>query len=245
LNYAEPITKNGVASVEQTNHSLNFTLIKVKGYLGYEAIVKRVVNLKRRKKKMSTDLLHDKSDTWIVGNYESLALRTAPKDYFPLVERCLKHRALISSILYDLREAGKKADLLKREIYYGSPQDFGAVEQYDFRIDGYENRISNPQVIDLLHAVLGLGSENTEIIEALEKHLYGGEELDRVNIGEEQGDLHWYQALLTKVTGVWSATAKVANIKKLVKRYPAGFTEADAVTRNLGAERKQLEADLT
>lgn len=194
---------------------------------------------------MTTENTTTLPDSYIIENYEELALRTAPKDYFPIVERATASRGLLSSILYDIAEVGRDADKLKKQLFYGKPQDFGEIENYNFTGDGFESRISNPVVIDLVHAILGLSSEVAEIVDALELHLLNGGELDLVNIGEEQGDLEWYESLLTKVTKVSSNQARIANIRKLMKRYPNGFTQHDAVTRNLRAERAQLEADLT
>lgn len=93
----------------------------------------------------------------------------------------------------------------------------------------------------LLHYALGIVTEAGEIADALKKSLIYGKPLDRVNLIEEIGDLQWYQARMLDALGSSFEEARDRNIAKLRKRYPDGFTEEDALVRDLEAERAELE----
>ena len=98
---------------------------------------------------------------------------------------------------------------------------------------------------DLLHFGLGISTEAGELLDALKKSWFYGKPLDLVNIREELGDLLWYIAALHQRMGWDMELTMEANIAKLRKRYPEKFTKADALNRDLEAERDQLELDLT
>lgn len=94
--------------------------------------------------------------------------------------------------------------------------------------------------VQFLHAVLGLGTEVGELQDALKRWLIYGKPIDKVNVVEELGDLFWYAALLARELGVSFEDVMARNIAKLKKRYPDGFTEHDALNRDLTAERDAL-----
>lgn len=93
----------------------------------------------------------------------------------------------------------------------------------------------------ILHALIGINTENGELQDQFKKHIFYGRELDIVNIVEEIGDLFWYIAILcdeieTPFEEIWQK-----NIEKLKKRYEGKFTETKAENRDLKAERAILE----
>jgi len=92
----------------------------------------------------------------------------------------------------------------------------------------------------LLHYALGIVTEAGELADALKKALIYGKPLDRVNLIEEIGDLQWYEARMLDHLGSSFSEARARNIAKLRKRYPDGFTEEDAIVRDLDAEREIL-----
>jgi NTP pyrophosphatase (non-canonical NTP hydrolase) len=97
------------------------------------------------------------------------------------------------------------------------------------------------KIARLLHALLGLASETGEIADQLKKHLIYGKPLDEVNLVEEHGDFSWYaNVMIDAVDSTWEVSwAK--NIAKLKVRFPDKFTQAQALTRDLDAERAALE----
>lgn len=99
-------------------------------------------------------------------------------------------------------------------------------------------------MIDLLHAGMGLTTEASEFVDTLKKSLFYGKEVDNVNLVEELSDIFWYCALACRALNVDFEKIMLVNIKKLQKRYPEGFTEKEALERNLENERKQLELDV-
>ncbi|KKN70626.1 hypothetical protein LCGC14_0428990 [marine sediment metagenome] len=97
--------------------------------------------------------------------------------------------------------------------------------------------------IRLNHAALGLTGEVGELCSAIEKWIYYGQGLDRINLIEELGDCLWYIALTCNVIGVDLGSVMEANISKLCKWYPEKYTDRQAAEENRDrqAERKQLE----
>lgn len=103
-------------------------------------------------------------------------------------------------------------------------------------------RSSNPELIRLEHAAYGLAGEVGEFIDQLKKHKYYGKSLDYVNLEEEIGDCMWYIALACNALGVDLQKVMDTNIAKLKVRFADKFTQAEAITRDIAAERQVLEA---
>lgn len=107
--------------------------------------------------------------------------------------------------------------------------------------DAIAARLAPRATVDLLHAALGLTTEAGEFADAVKKHLFYGRALDRANGIEELGDLCWYIALAARALDVPLTEVLERNVAKLRARYSgASFTEAEAVQRDLVAERKTL-----
>ncbi len=99
------------------------------------------------------------------------------------------------------------------------------VDRMLVNFDGKENTMR------LLHMGIGMSGEAGEIIDSLKKHVIYGKELDKVNLVEECGDVLWYMANMLDELGVSFEEVMAQNAAKLQKRYPKGFTEADAIAR--------------
>lgn len=93
----------------------------------------------------------------------------------------------------------------------------------------------------LLHAFLGLATELGEAADQLKKHLIYGKPLDEVNLVEEHGDFSWYSNLMIDAIGSTWEESWTKNIAKLKVRFPDKFTQAQALARDLDAERTALE----
>ena len=94
---------------------------------------------------------------------------------------------------------------------------------------------------DLLHAGLGMATEAAEFLDVLKKEHAYGKIMDRVNLVEEVGDLLWYCALACRALDIDLQAVANTNIEKLRVRYPEKYTDAQAITRNIPAERSLLE----
>ena len=93
----------------------------------------------------------------------------------------------------------------------------------------------NPRIF---HAIVGISTESTELLEALD---FSGKELDNVNICEEFGDLDWYKAIGCDEFNISWDTILNTVIAKLKARYPENFTSKDAINRDLDKEREILD----
>jgi len=116
-------------------------------------------------------------------------------------------------------------------------------ESNDF--SGIRSRLDD-QTLRLVHAALGIANEAGEFAGAIKSFLFYGRKLDAVNLGEELGDLNWYEALaidamqcLGNVTSLNDILRK--NIEKLRARYKGKFSEEAANDRDLDLERETLE----
>ncbi len=121
----------------------------------------------------------------------------------------------------------------------------------DLDSERYQQAIARvtPEVMQLLHAAIGLCTETGELQDQIKKHLFYGKPLDRVNLFEEGGDISWYLRLLAfglknVANGQCSFEEMIdRNIRKLKQRYPDKFTEQAALNRDLAAERSILEGE--
>ncbi len=71
---------------------------------------------------------------------------------------------------------------------------------------------------------LGIAGEAGEVADYLKKVLFHGHQLDRERLVKELGDVLWYLAAIASEIGVPLSEVAAANIDKLAKRYPDGFS---------------------
>lgn len=150
---------------------------------------------------------------------------------------------------------GNVLDQMKKHAFYGreyDKQDFDknlmvvAAAMTNIRTITWDELEDAEVALDIdpriFHAILGAATESVELLEALE---YNGEEMDLINIGEEFGDMNWYQAIFCDAAGIKWDDILDTNADKLFKkkeaRYKDGFSNKDANERNLTDERKVLE----
>lgn len=83
----------------------------------------------------------------------------------------------------------------------------------------------------LLHASIGMSGETGEVLDSIKKTVIYGKPLNKEHLLEECGDVLWYMAIMLHQLGSSFEEVMQKNADKLAKRYPAGFTEKDAITR--------------
>lgn len=88
----------------------------------------------------------------------------------------------------------------------------------------------------ILHHSIGIAGESGELVDAIKKHIFYGQELDIVNVKEETGDLLWYISNLLSSIGSSFEEVLEMNELKLQKRYKKGFSEEEAKNR---ADKKE------
>ncbi len=90
--------------------------------------------------------------------------------------------------------------------------------------------LSNKDV--LINSVMGLCGESGEAIDIVKKWLAQGHELDKEHLAKELGDIAWYLAEAATALDMQLDDIFQANIDKLRKRYPDGFSTQRSVTRS-------------
>lgn len=88
----------------------------------------------------------------------------------------------------------------------------------------------------LINSVMGLCGESGEAIDIVKKWLAQGHELDKEHLAKELGDIAWYLAEAATALDIPLEDILQANLDKLKKRYPEGFTSQRSMVR--------LEGDL-
>lgn len=78
---------------------------------------------------------------------------------------------------------------------------------------------------------LGLAGEAGEVADLLKKSLFHGHQVDPATLRKELGDVLWYIAALATMSGLTLEEIAAANIEKLRRRYPQGFSEAASRAR--------------
>lgn len=83
----------------------------------------------------------------------------------------------------------------------------------------------------LLHASIGIAGEAGELLDSIKKYWVYGKPLDSENLIEELGDIEFYMQAMRTLLSVSREEVLEANITKLRKRYPDGYTDANAIER--------------
>lgn len=90
--------------------------------------------------------------------------------------------------------------------------------------------------LELLHGLLGVMTELGELASLFKRHLYYGEELDKIEIGKESGDLNYYVARICASSQVKLSQIQKAQLAKCLVRWPV-YDNKD-VPRDLLAEHQ-------
>lgn len=83
----------------------------------------------------------------------------------------------------------------------------------------------------LTMAALGLAGETGEVVDMIKKHLFHNKHLERDKIKSELGDVRWYLEAILVATGLTMEDIEAANVEKLRKRYPFGYSHEAAKAR--------------
>lgn len=83
----------------------------------------------------------------------------------------------------------------------------------------------------LINSVMGLCGESGEAIDIVKKWLAQGHPLDKEHLAKELGDVAWYLAEAATALGLPLEDILQANLDKLERRYPNGFSTEKSVAR--------------
>lgn len=147
--------------------------------------------------------------------------------------------------LREFIDAANHLDAIKKTLFYGKKL-YQIAENHTWGGVNLEGIVETIPA-DIIHAIVGLSTETGELCEALLEAINGAvmgkgvTALDTTNLKEESGDLLWYLAVMFKELETDFGTEGKRNIAKLMKRFPNGFTQDNALVRDLIAERATLE----
>ena len=181
-----------------------------------------------------------------LNKFVTSAIRTESR-----IDAVVVNELLLTATIQNLISMGNILDQIKKHVFYGKPYDYDAIRNHfsmahesfhtlsTVSADEMEND-ERPIAVNprLFHAVVGISTEATELLEALD--LYDNN-MDHTNLLEEFGDIDWYKAIgVDELGGDWDDIL-VKIIEKLQLRYPDKFTSEDAINRDLAGEREILE----
>lgn len=89
----------------------------------------------------------------------------------------------------------------------------------------------NEKQMMLVWNALGLAGEAGEVADLVKKGVFHRHGIDREKLKNELGDVLWYTTALCSSLGLELEEVMTANITKLEKRYPNGFTPEDSINR--------------
>jgi NTP pyrophosphatase (non-canonical NTP hydrolase) len=95
-------------------------------------------------------------------------------------------------------------------------------------------RTMNPSLAKeerLIDAAAGLAEEAGELLGLVRKHAYMGHPLDRERVAMELGDVLWCLAAVATSLGLTLDAVAAANVEKLRRRYPEGYSDEASRTR--------------
>ena len=78
---------------------------------------------------------------------------------------------------------------------------------------------------------MGLTGESGEVTDSIKKELFHGHPADPIGIKKELGDVLHYLSGLATMYGLTLEEIAMANIEKLKKRYPDGFSQEASINR--------------
>ena len=116
-----------------------------------------------------------------------------------------------------LRTAGDKNTLLIEAYLHGvtEPYKGGSMPSDDI----------------LFNWILGLCGESGELADAIKKWRFHNHDLDLSNIQKELGDVMYYWVMLCHYFNLDPNDILTANVEKLKKRYPDGFSSSNSINR--------------
>jgi NTP pyrophosphatase (non-canonical NTP hydrolase) len=83
----------------------------------------------------------------------------------------------------------------------------------------------------LMDAAAGLSEEAAEVLGLVRKHVYMHHALDRERITKELGDALWCLAAVASCVGIGLGDVAAANVEKLHRRYPDGYSDEASRSR--------------
>lgn len=183
-----------------------------------------------------------------IKEYQKKVLRTDAEDYSGFQKRLLENKTTVHGAIKGFMISSGTLDLMKKRLAYDAQPDkmFRADAQHSAIIQNFNNPIfldkiaESTELSQLFHYVIGMITETNELMVALAKGAITGT-LDKVNVGEELGDILYYNSAIAERLGIDMNDILKTNIKKLEIRYPIDFNNELANNRRLNEELEVLK----
>lgn len=148
-----------------------------------------------------------------------------------IAEEMTPHKAMWLAIqsYYVFQQATQLDKVKKYAIYNKVDSEVASWSQLG--VKHYENLKLTSDQAELLHAAIGIAGEAGELLDAVRKHVFDGQPLDRENVIEELGDLCFYLEAACQAIGVSRVEIEIYNMTKLSKRYEGGYSDQQAQER--------------
>ena len=136
--------------------------------------------------------------------------------------------ALLNHSITNMVAESCRLDLVKKHSIYNQDKGLfiGHIETHRFK-----DFKPTPSQCELLHAAIGIAGEAGELLDAVRKHVFDGQPLDRENVIEELGDLCFYLEAACQAIKMKRADIEERNMAKLFERYKDGYSDQQAQER--------------
>ena len=94
-----------------------------------------------------------------------------------------------------------------------------------------------PHQARLLDWTVGLSGEAGEVSELIKHHIYGKEELNKMELAKEIGDVMWYLTALAETAGIHIEDVLELNTAKLAHRHGAKYCDKASKERHAKEEK--------
>ncbi|AFV81315.1 MazG-like pyrophosphatase [Vibrio phage vB_VpaS_MAR10] len=178
--------------------------------------------------------INDPATTMPTHAYVESCLGTLSQDYF-------EPDATIINCMKEFIISGNVLDGYKKSTFYGRERPVVDLAEKLEIADIADWRRLERKEQALFHAVIGMATESTELVEQMFAYMFQGKELDTTNLYEEVGDNLFYVSVLLKYLGVSYEQTMYDNHGKRMKRFKGGLYSSEAaINRDVEAELQEL-----
>lgn len=131
---------------------------------------------------------------------------------------------------FDYRNGTARDTLGLQEIHYEIFEDLAKEEQL-VTLNSYQAMSARTSGTGLEISIMGLCGEAGEVADLYKKWIGHGHPPDREKLVKELGDVLWYLSDLASKAGISLQEVANKNVKKLMRRYPEGFSTERSINR--------------
>jgi NTP pyrophosphatase (non-canonical NTP hydrolase) len=171
-----------------------------------------------------------------INEYQSQATRTLGDLFYPdNVTPCE-----MDAVLRQTTDWTDLVEQCKKSLFYGKDAPQKALDGLFRQKFSMNMNAEYPPNVNLLHGLLGIVGETSEVAQLTEKLLEGWD-IDRERFINEIGDQIWYAAIALEALGSSLDEATSKNNTKLRERFPERFEASLALDKNENAEEMAMQ----